>query len=72
MVEILIWVGAIVSLLGLAGIGVSVVKVIRARRAGLSDEDLRARLSRVLPLNLGALFLSTIGLMMVMVGILLS
>lgn len=72
MVEILIWVGAIVSLLGLAGIGVSVVKVIRARRAGLSDEELRARLSRVLPLNLGALFLSTIGLMMVMVGILLS
>ncbi|MCA1776122.1 MAG: hypothetical protein R6V30_03190 [Paracoccaceae bacterium] len=70
--EILIWVGAIVSLLGLAGIGVSVVKVIRARRAGLSDEELRARLSRVLPLNLGALFLSTIGLMMVMVGILLS
>lgn len=72
MVEILIWVGAIVSLLGLAGIGVSVVKVVRARRAGLSDEELRARLSRVLPLNLGALFLSTIGLMMVMVGILLS
>jgi len=71
-VEILIWVGAIVSLLGLAGIGISVVKVIRARRAGLSDEELRARLSRVLPLNLGALFLSTIGLMMVMVGILLS
>jgi hypothetical protein len=70
--EILIWVGAIVSLLGLAGIGASVVKVIRARRAGLSDEELRARLSRVLPLNLGALFLSTIGLMMVMVGILLS
>ncbi len=70
--EILIWVGAIVSLLGLAGIGISVVKVIRARRAGLSDEELRARLSRVLPLNLGALFLSTIGLMMVMVGILLS
>lgn len=70
--EILIWVGAIVSLLGLAGIGASVVKVIRARRAGLSDEELRARLSRVLPLNLGALFLSTIGLMMVMVGNLLS
>lgn len=47
----------------------SIVKVNRARKAGLSDEDLRAAVQKVLPLNLGALGLSVIGLMMVIVGI---
>jgi hypothetical protein len=44
----------------------------RARAADLSDEDLRAAVQKVLPLNLGALFLSVIGLMMVVLGIFLG
>ncbi len=70
--EWLVWMGAAVSILGLLGIGLSVVQVIRARRSGLDDDALRARLNKVLPLNLGALFLSVIGLMMVVVGVLLA
>ncbi len=69
---VLIWCGAAVSLVGLAGLIVSIVRVMRARSAGLSDEDLRKAVQSALPLNLGALFLSVIGLMMVIVGVFLS
>ena len=69
---ILVWIGAAVSALGLAGIVYSIVAVARARKAGLADEALRARVARVLPVNLGSLFLSVIGLMMVIVGVALG
>jgi len=59
--EILIWIGTAVSLVGLAGLLWCVVLVARARRAGLSDDQLRQRLKEVLPLNLGALLLSMRG-----------
>ncbi|SLN41584.1 hypothetical protein [Roseisalinus antarcticus] len=65
----LIWGGAAVSLVGIVGIFASILRVFRARRAGLSDEELRSRIQSILPLNLGALFLSVIGLMMVIIGI---
>lgn len=70
--DILIWAGALVSILGLAGLVLSIVRVTKARRAGLSDSDLRDAIQKVVPLNLGALFLSVIGLMMVIVGIFLG
>jgi heme exporter protein D len=70
--EALIWSGAAVSLLGLAGLVWCIVTVMRARRAKLDEEEMRARLARVLPMNMAALFLSVIGLMMVVVGILLG
>ena len=65
----LIWIGAGISALGLAGIVLSAVRVMRARRAGLSDEELREAIRTALPLNLGAFFLSVLGLMAVIVGI---
>ena len=68
----LIWSGAAISCLGLIGLILSIVKVNRARKAGLNDEALRAAVQKVLPLNLGSLFLSVIGLMMVIVGIFLG
>jgi hypothetical protein len=68
----LIWSGAAVSLLGLLGLVLSIIRVQRARKAGLSDEELRLAVQKVLPLNLGSLFLSVIGLMMVTVGIFLG
>ena len=70
--EILIWIGAAIVLAGVAGLIWCITLVTRARREGLADEALRMRLQRVLPLNLGALFLSAIGLMLVVMGILLS
>ena len=72
MLDIVIWVGAALSLTGLAGVIWCILKVMRARRAGLTDEQLRAVLARVLPINLGALFVSVLGLMMVVAGAILS
>ncbi len=68
----LIWIGALITLLGLAGLVWCILKVQRARKKGLDDNALKAELQKVVALNLGALFLSAIGLMMVVVGILLS
>ncbi len=68
----LIWIGAGISALGLVGIVLSAVRVMRARRAGLSDAELREAIRKALPLNLGAFLLSVLGLMAVIVGIGLS
>jgi alkylhydroperoxidase/carboxymuconolactone decarboxylase family protein YurZ len=46
--------------------------VAKAKRAGLSDEELREAVKRVVPINLGALFMSVIGLMMVILGVFLG
>jgi hypothetical protein len=70
-VEILIWCGAAVSLLGLCGLIWCVIRVWRARRAGLDDTAMRDVLRKVLPVNTGALLLSVMGLMMVVLGIML-
>lgn len=70
--EMLIWIGAAVSLIGLAGIIGCVISVTRARRAGLDDAALRARLQKVVAWNLGSLLISALGLMMVIVGIFLG
>jgi len=70
--EIVVWIGAAMSVIGLIGIGYSVVMVTRAKRANLSDADMRARLAKVLPVNLGALFVSVLGLMTVAMGIMLG
>lgn len=70
--EILIWAGAAVTLAGVGGLMACVISVARARRAGLGEEALKARLQKVIALNLGALFLSVIGLMMVVIGIFLG
>lgn len=68
----LIWGGAALSVAGLIGLIWCITKVWRARAAGLDDADMRAVMARVLPLNLAALFVSVIGLMLVIVGIFLS
>lgn len=70
--DILIWAGAAVSLAGLGLLVWCILRVWRARRASLSDSDLRQAVQKVVPVNTGALFLSVIGLMMVVVGILLG
>ncbi|MEO0937126.1 MAG: hypothetical protein AAFY38_03130 [Pseudomonadota bacterium] len=67
--DVIIWSGAGLSLIGLLGLIWCIIRVARARRAGLSDEDLRAVLQKVVPLNLGALCISMLGLMLVIVGI---
>ncbi len=70
--EIIVWIGAALSVLGLCGIAYSIVAVTKAKRAGLADEELRARIAKILPINLGALFVSMIGLMAVIIGVMLG
>jgi len=67
--QILIWIGTVISVIGLAGILFSITRVMKAKKEDLSDEEMRERISKILPINLGALFLSVIGLMMVILGI---
>jgi hypothetical protein len=70
--DFLIWGGALLSLAGLCGLIWCIVFVARARRQRLSDDELKTRLRKALPINLGSLFLSVIGLMLVILGIFLS
>ena len=70
--EWLIWTGAAISIVGLAGLLWCIAKVWRARKSGMDDDALRETVRNVVPLNMGALFLSVIGLMMVIVGIFLG
>lgn len=69
---LLIWIGAALTLAGIAGLVWCIVLAMRLRNAGLPDDALRARLQRVVLLNLGALGVSALGLMAVVMGIALS
>ena len=70
--DLLIWGGALLSLAGLVGLVWCIVFVARARRARLSEDELKAKLQRALPMNLGSLFVSVIGLVLIILGIFLS
>ena len=68
----LIIIGTLVALVGLAGLVVSALRVMRARRAGLEDTALKEVVRRAMVLNMGAFALSALGLMMVVVGVILA
>lgn len=68
----LIILGTIISAIGLVGLVASALRVIKARRAGLDDVALKAAVQGAMVLNMGAFALSALGLMMVVVGVILS
>lgn len=70
--DVLIWAGAALAVLGILGLAWSAAIVMRARRAGLDDAALRARMGQALPLNIGALLVSILGLLCVVVGVILA
>lgn len=70
--QFLIPLGAAITIAGLGLLMYCVAKISRAKKAGLSDDEMRAVLQSVVPMNLGALLLSGIGLMIVVLGIILS
>ena len=61
--------GAALSLLGIIGLMLCIARVVKAKKRSLSDEDLRAELASLMPINLGSLFLSALGLMTVAIGV---
>lgn len=72
MFDVLIWGGAAVTMAGLAMLVWCILRVARARRTATDESALREELQKIVPLNLGALFLSVTGLMIVVVGIILN
>lgn len=67
----LIWPGALLTMAGLAGLFWAIARVARARRAGLEDAALRVVLQKAVAVNLGALAVSALGLMLIVVGVML-
>lgn len=70
--EWLIWPGALISLIGVAGLVYCIRSAARARRDNLNDEQMKSRLQGLVAINMAALAVSAIGLMTVVIGVLLG
>ena len=70
--HIVVWSGAALTLVGVFGLLWCVWIVLGIKRANLPDAEARARMQKVVALNLGALAVSFLGLMAVLGGIILS
>ncbi|WFE73726.1 hypothetical protein [Roseinatronobacter sp. S2] len=70
--EYLIWTGALISVAGIAGLVWCIVYVMKLRKAGLDETAMRARMQKAVMINFAALAVSTLGLMMVVVGVFLA
>lgn len=70
--EGLIWIGAALALLGVAGLIWCIVTALRARKAGLPEPEMKAVLQRVVVWNMAALAISGLGLMAVVLGVMLA
>ena len=68
----LVWTGTALALVGLAIVIYCIVVAIRLRSAGLEDAELRQKLQRVVTINMGALLISALGLMSVVMGVMLA
>lgn len=69
--EWLVYIGAVVTLLGVAGLGWCIWRAYLLRRGGLEGEPLAAELQKLIPVNMISLLVGVIGLAMVVVGRLL-
>ncbi len=70
--DALIWIGALLSLAGIGGLGWCILYVIKLRKTEKDDAVLRTKMQKAVLVNFAALAVSTIGLMIVVAGIFLS
>lgn len=70
--DMLIWTGAALTMLGIIGLFWCIRLVVRIRRDNIPDADARVDLQRAATVNMASLALSGIGLMMVVVGVILA
>ena len=63
--------GIIVTFIGLGLLFYAIARIMRAKKQGLSDDDMKMQLQSAIAWNLGAMGCSAIGLMMVVIGIML-
>lgn len=68
----IVWIGAGLTLLGVAGLVYCVILGLKAKRANLPDDQMRAILQRAVVLNMAALAVSGIGLMCVVFGVMVG
>lgn len=69
--QAVIWGGAVLTLLGVAGLAWCVRLALTVRRQAPEPEAMRAALQRVMVWNMAALGVACLGLMAVVVGIIL-
>ena len=69
--DTLIWLGALVSLFGVALLFYCIRRAVGLRNDSIDDAEMKTALQRLSAVNMGALAISAIGLMMVVVGVLL-
>jgi len=70
--EWMVWIGAGMTFAGIALLVWCVAIAVKAKRAGLEGADMELRLRGLVALNLGAVAISALGLMLVVIGIFLS
>ncbi len=70
--EWIIWLGAALTVIGVLMLVYCIVIAVNTRKSALPEEEMKAKLQKVVTLNLGALAISAIGLMAVIFGIVLA
>ncbi len=70
--DMLIWGGAALTMAGVLTLLWCILLAVRARKSSLPDDQIKAQLQRVVVLNLGALAVSALGLIVVVVGVILG
>tara|TARA_Y100000385_G_C12650633_1_gene449347 strand:- start:308 stop:520 length:213 start_codon:yes stop_codon:yes gene_type:complete len=63
--------GIIVTFIGLGLLFYTIARIMRAKKQGLGDDDMKIQLQSAIAWNLGAMGCSAIGLMMLVIGIML-
>lgn len=70
--DLLIWGGAGLTMMGVLALLWCILLAMRARNSALPEDQIKAQLQRVVVLNLGALAVSALGLIIVVVGVILG
>jgi hypothetical protein len=70
--DYMIWAGAVLAAIGIVALIWCILQAVAAKRAGLQGEAMTAALRRVVVINMAALAVSGLGLMLVVVGVILS
>ena len=70
--EWIIWLGAALTVIGVLMLVYCIVIAVKTRKSELPEEQMKAKLQKVVTLNLGALAISALGLMAVIFGIVLA
>ena len=69
--DILIYIGSILAILGLLGLVYCIIAAAKIKREGPEAENFAERMQKLGAMNMGALSVSTLGLIMVIMGMIL-